>query len=473
MLCKHANRHPILSRYFGNAAFYRMVLSIAVPIMIQNGITQFVSLLDNMMVGSVGTLQMGGVGIANQLLFVFNLTIFGAVSGAGIFGAQFYGKGDFQGVRHAFRFKLMIGTLLLLAGLLLFLMMDEPLITLYLQGEGSPADRAETLLYAKSYLRIMLVGLLPFILTQCYAGTLRETGCTVVPMAAGIVSVLVNLCFNALLIYGLLGFPCLGIEGAAIATVIARVVEAGIVIVWTHVHKERNPFIVAAYRTLRIPGRLFGDILHKTVPLMLNEMLWAGGMALLSMCYSMHSLDVVPAQTISSTISNVFNVAFLSLGNAVGIIVGQLLGAGKTEEAVDTDRKLIAFAVLICFAIGGVMALCSPFIPMIYNATDAVRALASSFILISALCMPFNSFANACYFTLRSGGKTVITFIFDSCYACLIIVPLAFLLTLFTDLSVVAVYLCVQLADIGKCFVGYWMIKRGLWIQNIVSDKEA
>ncbi len=459
-----------LSRYIGNAAFYRMVMAVAVPIMIQNGVTQFVSLLDNIMVGSVGTLPMGGVGIANQLIFVFNLAIFGAVSGAGIFGAQYYGKGDHDGVRYAFRFKLYIGLVLALLGTLLFLTLDEPLISLYLQGEATEADRLLTLGYAKDYLHLMLLGFVPFVLTQCYAGTLRETGCTVVPMVAGVVSVLVNLCFNALLIYGLLGFPALGIRGAAIATVISRVAEMLIVMIWTHRHPERNPFIRGAYRSLRIPAPLTVAIAKKTLPLMLNETLWAGGMAMLAMCYSLHSLDVVPAQTMSSTISNVFNVAFLAMGNAVGIIVGQLLGAGRLDEARDTDRKLITFSVLICVVIGAVMAMLSPFIPMLYPATDSVRTLATDFLLISALCMPLNSLANACYFTLRSGGKTLVTFLFDSCFEWCITLPTAFLLTLLTDLTIVPVFLICQLLVIAKCAVGLTMIARGVWVNNIVQS---
>lgn len=457
-----------LSRYFGDAAFYRMAMSVAVPIMIQNGITQFVGLLDNIMVGSVGTLPMGGVGIANQLIMVYNLAIFGAISGAGIFGAQFYGKGDHEGVRYAFRFKLLVGMGITLLGILLFLLLDDPLISLYLQGDGTAAERIATLSYAREYLHIMLLGFIPFVVTQCYAGTLRETGCTMVPMVAGIVSVLVNLCFNTLLIYGLLGFPTLGIAGAAIATVISRFAEAAIVVVWTHRHALRNHFIRGAYQSMRIPHDLAIHIARKTVPLMLNETLWAGGMALLAMCYSMHSLDVVPAHTMASTISQVFNVAFLAMGNAVGIIVGQLLGAGRIDEAKDTDRKLITFSVLICIAIGGVMALLSPVIPRLYNATESVRTLASSFLLISALCMPINSLANACYFTLRSGGKTVVTFIFDSCYVCLVTVPLALVLTLNTDLTIVPVFLLCQLVDIGKCVVGLLMIHQGGWAQNIV-----
>ena len=230
-------------KYIGNAAFYKMALAVAIPIMIQNGITNFVSLLDNIMVGRVGTEQMTGVAIVNQLIFVFNLAIFGAVSGAGIFGAQYYGKGDWDGVRQTFRFKLLVCTALTVLGAGIFLLFGEDLILLYLKGDGSPEQIAASLGYAKEYLLIMLVGFIPFTLSQCYSGTLRETGQTVVPMVAGVVSVVVNLCFNTLLIFGYLGFPRLGASGAAIATVIARFVEAGVVMLWAHRNPERVPYL--------------------------------------------------------------------------------------------------------------------------------------------------------------------------------------------------------------------------------------
>ena len=458
-------------KYIGTRAFYRMALAVAVPIMIQNGITQFVGMLDNIMVGRVGTEQMTGVSIANTLIFVFNLAIFGAVSGAGIFGAQFYGSSNHAGVRSAFRFKLLICAALTAIGISVFLLLGEPLIMLYLRGEGTPQEIEASLGYAKEYLHIMLIGLVPFVLTQCYAGTLRESGQTVLPMVAGIVSVLLNLICNALLIFGLLGFPALGSAGAAIATVIARFVELAIVLLWTHLHPQKCPFIVGAYRSLRIPKELFFRILRKTLPLMLNETLWAGGMALLSQAYSVHGYDVVAADNICRTISNVFNVSFIALSTAIGIIVGQLLGANKKEEAVDTDRKLIFFGIVICVFVGGALAAVAPLFPHIYNTTDAIRAMATKFIVIVGLCMPINSLASACYFTLRSGGKTLITFFFDSFYVCVLTVPLAMLLTHVFGVAIVPLYLICQLVDLGKCAVGVILIKKGIWIHNIVEEQ--
>ena len=236
----------MLKRYIGDRAFYRRVFAIAIPIIIQNGITNFVSLLDNIMVGQVGTLQMSGVSIVNNLIFVFNLCIFGAASGAGIFTAQFHGCRDVENVRHTFRFKVICSFLLSALGLGVFLLLGNTLIGLYLQGEGDPADAVLTLEYGRSYLQVMLWGLLPFALSNAYSGTLRECGETRVPMAAGIAAVVVNLLLNYLLIFGHLGLPAMGVQGAALATVISRYVELAIVAAWTHLHGRTHAFIRGA-----------------------------------------------------------------------------------------------------------------------------------------------------------------------------------------------------------------------------------
>ncbi|MDY3918280.1 MAG: MATE family efflux transporter [Candidatus Limivivens sp.] len=460
-----------MRKFIGDRKFYRMVLTILIPIVIQNGITNFVSLLDNIMVGQVGTEQMSGVAIANQLVFVFNLCIFGAVSGAGIFGAQYYGSGDQEGVRDTLRFKLVISALLFLAGAAVFLAGGERLISLYLTGESTGNSAEQTLKYGQSYLRIMLFGMLPFTIVQSYSSTLRETGETVLPMKAGIVSVLVNLSLNYLLIFGKLGLPALGANGAAIATVIARYVEGIVIVVQTHRHSGKYRFVRGIFRDFRIPLSLTGQIIRKGMPLMVNETLWSMGMAILMQCYSVRGLAVVAGLNISSTITNLFNAVFLSMGNAVAIIIGQLLGAGKMEEARDTDYKLIFFSVASCIAVGGCMALFAPFFPLIYNTTEEVRHMARNFIWVSALCMPLNAFTNVAYFTLRSGGKTLITFFFDSGYVWAVSIPLAYVLSRFTELPILPLYSLCQFADIFKCAVGYVLVKKGVWIQKVVGNQ--
>lgn len=458
-----------MGKFIGDRAFYKRVLTVMTPILIQNIITNFVSLLDNVMVGQVGTEPMSGVAIVNQLLFVFNLCIFGGIAGAGIFTAQFYGKRDPEGVRYTFRFKLFMA---LGAAAVFFVILaagGERLISAFLHEGEEGLDLALTLEHGKKYLDVMFFGMVPFAVTQCYAGTLRETGETMLPMKAGIAAVLVNLVFNYILIFGHFGAPELGVEGAAIATVISRFAECVIVICWTHRHRDQNPWAAGAYRSLRVPRSLARQIVKLGLPLLLNEVLWSTGVALLNQCYSVRGLEVVSAVNISSTVSNLFFCAFFSLGNTVAIIVGQLLGAGELEQAVDEDRKITAFAVALCAAVGVVMALVAPLMPEIYNTTDGVKALASKLILVSAAMMPVNAFTNACYFTLRSGGKTVVTFVFDSAFVWCISVPAAFIMSRFTAMPIISMYICVQALDLIKCVVGYVLVKKRTWVNNLVA----
>ena len=444
----------MLRKFIGDRAFYRRVLSVAIPIIIQNGITNFVSLLDNIMVGQVGTIPMSGVSIVNGITWVFNLCVFGASSGAGIFTAQFHGSRDEVGIRHTFRFKFLVCSLLSLVGIAIFLFGGEFLIGLYLTGEGDAATAAGSLEYGMKYLAVMLWGFVPFALGNAYSSTLRETGETMVPMVAGITAVFVNLVLNYVLIFGHIGAPEMGVEGAALATVISRYVELTIV----------------AFRSLYIPGRLLKNILAKGMPLLGNEFLWASGMAIMNQCYSTCGLDVVPAMNISSTLFNLCSVVFLSMGNSVGIIMGQMLGAGHSETEIrDYNRKLVAFSVVAGGSFGALMVLFSGLFPQIYNTTDAVRLLATQLICVSAAMMPFNSYTNATYFTLRSGGQTMVTFLFDSCFVWCCCVPLAFGLSRFTDISILPLYILCHGTDLVKCVLGAYMLKQGKWIQNLTQ----
>ena len=450
--------------------FYRRILSVALPMMIQNGITNFVQMLDNVMVGQVGTIPMSGVAIVNQLLFVFNLCVFGAASGAGIFTAQFKGREDNEGIRHTFRFKILIGLLLSALGAGIFLTFREQLIGLYLTGEGSPEDAAQTMAYGVRYLKVMLLGLLPFALSNAYSGTMREVGETKVPMVAGIIAVLVNLIGNYILIFGHFGAPALGVVGAALATVISRFVELGIVAGWLHCHGARHPYIIGALRSVHIPRKLTGDIIRKGMPLLINEFLWSTGMAFLSQCYSTRGLEVVAAFNIATTISQLSNVVFISMGGAVGILMGQMLGAGLPEEEIRRDNKrMMGLSVAVCFVVGAVTVALSGVFAGLYNTTESVRRIAVGLICLSAVMMPVNSYNNAMYFTLRSGGQTFVTFIFDSGFSWCVCVPVAYILSRFTALPILPLYaLCVGV-DILKIPVGAYLLNKGVWIRRLVD----
>lgn len=362
-------------KFIGSREFYARVLTIAVPIMVQNGITNFVSLLDNIMVGQLGTEPMSGVSIVNQLIFVYSLCIFGGLAGAGIFTAQYYGQGDHEGIRHTFRYKLWLGLIVTAGALWIFMIFGKNLIQLYLNGGGDGEDLELTLECGITYLRVMLAGLPAFMILQVYASTLRECGETVVPMRAA-----------------------------------------------------------------------------------------------LAQCYSVRGLAVVAALNIANTINNLFNVVYSALGESVAIIVGQILGAGKMKEARDADNKMIVFSILSGVGAALLMLAMAPLFPKLYNTTDGVRAAAAGIIIIQAVFMPQNAFLNAAYFTLRAGGKTVITFFFDCVCIWGISVPLAYVLARYTSMNAVLIFVFVQVGEWVKCVVGFVLVKKGVWIQNIISD---
>ncbi len=458
-----------LRKYIGDRAFYRRLSSIMIPMLVQNLITNFVSLLDNLMVGQVGTEPMSGVAIVNQLLFVLNLFLFGGLAGVGIFTAQFYGKGDEEGIRSTVRAKLWFALIAVGLGAGVFLGFGEKLISLFLHEGEEALDLAATLRYGKDYLAVMLVQIAPFAMTQVYSSTLRETGETVVPMRAGIAAVLVNLGFNYILIFGKLGAPALGVVGAAMATVLSRFVECGIVMLWTHRHRQRAPYIRGLYRSLRVPAGLLKQILVLGTPLLFNELLWSGGMTVLNQCYSLRGLEVVSSFNISSTVGNLFFCAFIAMGNSISIMIGQLLGAGELERAVDEDRKLIAFSLVLSVAVGLLMALVAPLIPQAYNTTDTVKTLAEKLLLIYAAMMPLYSYTNSCYFTLRSGGKTLITFVFDSLFVWVVCIPVAFVLSRYTQMPILPMYAIVELTNLIKCGIGFVMVRQRKWVVNLVG----
>ena len=448
---------------------YKKTLKIAVPMMIQNGITNAVGLVDNVMVGNLGTNAVTAVSIIGQLFFVFSLAIFGGLSGPGIYAAQYYGQKNIEGFRQTFRIKHWICGFCLVAGLCAFIFAAEPLIGLYMRGEGGEVDPAETMRLAKEYLGVMLIGMAPFVITQIYASSLRETGDTFMPMMAGVASVVVDVVFNYLLIFGNLGFPQLGVKGAAIATVIARFVEMTIVLVVAFAKRKKYVFLQGAYKTLLVPRAVSAKIIKKGLPIFFNEFLWSAGIAAITQTYSTLGLDIVAGLNISNTLCNLLNVVFVAMGNAVGIVIGQMLGASEYEKAQKSSLRLAAFTGVICIALTAILVGVSGVFPNLYNTTDDIKHLGQWFIVITALYFPVQGFLNALYFTLRSGGKTLITFLFDSVFSWVVTIPLTLLLCSFSGLPVIGIYAIVQAADIIKVIIGFILVKRGLWISNIVE----
>lgn len=462
--------NTFVSKFIGDRKFYRSALTIALPIMLQNAVTNFVSLLDNIMVGQTGLESMAAVSVVNQLMFVFNLMIFGVCSGPGIFCAQYYGAGNKQRLKSAFQLKLIAACIVGAVGIAVLYLLDEQLIGRYLNDTGDGADPVLVMRHAKNYLAIMLLGLPAFALSSTYSSTLREVGRTGVPMIASMTAVMVNLVGNWLLIFGHLGFPELGVSGAAIATVISRYVEVLILLIWSHRHSAEVVFTEGVFKQLNIPKDLALAIIKKSTPLFTNEVLWSVGQAFLIQLYSLRGLSVVAALNITSVFTGLCDVVCFSIGNTIGIMIGQLLGAGKLEEAVDADRKLLTFIMMVCVGVVIVMLLLSGWFPTMYNVDDSVRQLASELIRVCAITLPLVLLPHGLYFTLRSGGKTFITFLFDAGFSWAVNIPVVYCLAHFTALPIVSIYFISLSLAIVKCVLGLILVIKRVWVVDLTHQ---
>lgn len=462
----------MLKKFVGDKKFYKLTLAVALPIILQNGIMNFVNLLDNIMVGSLSPAEFSSVAISNQLVFVFNLCLFGIVSGAGIFSAQFYGKGDDEGVRNTMRIKLVVSAVFTAVAIGVFLLFGKNLISLWLNDAENVENMAITLEEGFKYLRIIIIGFLPIMFAQSYVDTLRSTGETVLPMKASAVALFVNLFLNWLFIFPHWGFFGWGVSGAAAATVIARFTECAVVVIYTHKNRETHTFIKGLYKTFKIPLDLVKKVMITGLPLMINEALWGLGMTVINQGYSMRGMVAVNGISISSTIINMFNIVMMALGSSVGIIVGKILGSGDMKKARDYDTKLIAFSTAVSTVVGIIVIILAPTLTKFYNVDEVTANTAVGFMRISAGFMPLHGFLHASYFTLRSGGKTGITFLFDAGYMWVLAVPINFIIGHYTSIPVLTFYFLVGSVDFIKCVVGFILVKKGVWLKNIVDTKE-
>ncbi len=460
-----------MRKLIGTKEFYIRVAALALPLLLQNAVSTFVNLLDNLMVGRLGTEAMSGVSIVNQILFVYNLCLFGGTGGAGIFGAQFHGRGDHKGVRSTFRFNFMLCMGFTAVALGLLALMPETLIGAFLHGSDSAGDLTRTMLQGKRYLYIMLAGLPAFALTNAYVSILRVTGDNRLPMRASITAIFVNLVFNWILIYGKLGFPALGVVGAAIATALSRYVELAVILLGTHAKKEPPAFLRGAYESLRIPGPLAKDIIRRGLPLLCNEMFWSMGMTMLTQCYSYRGLEAIAALNISNTVGHLFMTVMFTLGNVVGIVLGNLLGAEEYDHAREACPQLLALGFAACSVMGLGLFLAAPFAPRLYNTSPEIMRMATGLMRISAVFMPAAAVTNCAYWALRAGGRTYITMAFDSVFTWVVAVPIAWTLIHLTSLGLLQVNAAVNAAELIKLCIGLFLLHKGVWVNNIVADK--
>ena len=319
------NNHKL----FGPLKFYGKALSIAIPIMLQSLIQSLVSLIDNFMVSGLGDVSMSGVNVAGQVNFVFWVYLNAICMAGGIFLTQFFGAKDNEGMKQAFRFKLAMGLASFIPYVLVCLVFPRQILSLMLIGNND----AELILdEGVKYIKILFFMGIPMTVSMCIASSLKDMGRVKAPLIVTIIATLTNTMFNYLLIYGNFGFPRLGVQGAALATVIARTLE---VVVFIIIYIKTKPdFAVRLSELLGIDRKLFIKILRKGSLVLFCEMVWILSETLTTAIYNGRGgADVVSGMASSFTFANLFFVAFGGIYSSTGVILGKTLGMGNLEKA--------------------------------------------------------------------------------------------------------------------------------------------
>jgi putative MATE family efflux protein len=452
-----------MKKILADRTFYKRVLLVTFPIILQQLLTSSVQLADNLMVGTLGELAIGSVSVVNQMYFVVIIVTFGAMGGAGIYSAQYFGSKQYDQLRQTFRFKLLIAFFLSTTAILIFTVFGKFFISLF-------TDNPITIQWGLDYLNIAKWVMIPMTLSTAISSTFREIGITKPLLKISILAILSNVVLNYLLIFGHFGFPRLGIEGAAIATLVSRSIEfifLFVLLVW-----KGKVFNTHLLDVLKINKVLLKVIIITAIPLVINEFLFSFGQTMFIQSYSTRGDNALAAINITNAISQLVFITFGGIGTAVAVFIGNTLGENKLKEARENAKKIIVFAVAFAFILGFILFVLSFFVLDLYDISNQTEDIARFNIRVNAFVIPVISLYMVLYFTLRSGGDTRSTMIMDSGYIWVVQVPTVLVLSRLTDISVIYLFLIIQVLEIPKVALAFSRYKKYYWLRNLALENK-
>lgn len=449
--------------HIADKAFYKYALGVMAPIVLQQLITTVVNLIDNLQVGQLGPQAIAGVGIANQFFFIYTLMLFGIAGGGGLFIAQFWGAKDKDGMKQTYRFML-IASLTVSLVFMIGAYLAAPRII------GFFTDDAETVQQGVDYLRVVIFTYLPTAFSIATAGSFRSIGQAKIAMLPSIIAVFINAFFNYVFIFGNFGAPRMGVKGAALATIIARVVE--MCMLYYAMRKETCPFGTRLVRMFKVKPALFKTIIIKSLPLVANELLWSTGVTMQFKAYSMRGVLALAAMNIMNAVNNLFFVVNAGQATAISVIIGHALGANRLDDARRDSRRLLLFGGFISLCLLLVHISAGLLVPLIYNVGEDVRSLARLLIIISSFMMPIYLTNAGFFFILRSGGDTRSVMMMDSLFTWFITVPYALSLATFTKLPALWLFVLVQITEFVKISIAYALFRKEKWVKNLTNIEE-
>ena len=453
--------------------FLKKTLAITIPIVLQNLLNNLVNLVDTLMIGKLGETSIAAVGLANKLFFVFSLLMFGVSSGSSILAAQYWGKGELLSIKRVLRISLLFGV----GGSLIFaipgFLFPETIMGIF-------THLPQTISEGAKYLIIIVFSYPLTAITMCYVSILRSMNYVRLPVIITSISILVNVFFNYAMIYGNFGFPKMGVAGAALATLIARIVECASLLLLVYTHKagdgKLGDFIHLKYDKVKEGGAAFinklfmSKYLSTAAPVIANEFMWGLGVTMYSLVYGRMGDAATAAITITNTVEQVALVFFFGLCHASSVMLGNELGSDRLDKAEEYAKNFIAIMFVLSIVGAIIVFFIKNPVVSLFDVSDEVLEYVKLCITVFALYMPVR-LLNTLFIVaiLRSGGDTKAALFLDITSVWFIGIPMAVLGGLVLKLPIYTVYAMILIEEIYKLVLSYIRYRQKKWLRNIVA----
>jgi putative MATE family efflux protein len=446
---------------FKDRQFYKALFALSIPIMFQNLINSFVNMLDTVMIGRLGTVEIAAVGLGNQVFFLFNMVLFGICSGSTIFTAQFWGKQDIPGIRKNAGLCLILsmGVAVIFTGLVFG--NSEEIIAIY-------SIDPDVIRVGGQYLKTLAPSYIPFSISFVFILTLRSVERVKLAMVSTVIALTINMILNYVFIFGMGPVPAMGVTGAAIATVIARYTETTILISVSYARRYPMAGTLREFTGFNSPfvSRFF----RIAAPVVLNETMWALGITIQNIIFARNHTDAIAAFNITNTVSQLTWVIFIGLGNGVAVLIGKKIGEGAEQSARDYARRIAVFAPLLAAAAAMILFPVSRLLPFIFNVNANVLSIASIMFIILCCSYPFRAFNMTLIVGVcRSGGDTVFCVLYEMIFMWGLSLPLGAVMSFIVHAPVWVVFLCLASEDVFKAMLGQWRLRSGKWLHDVTG----
>lgn len=435
--------------------FYSSLVAIAIPISLQALLQNFVNMLDTIMIGRLGSVEIAAVGLGNQIFFILNMILFGITSGGGVFIAQFWGKKDLAGIRKSLGLMTLIAFVVSVIFTITCLLIPNQLIRLY-----SPDP--QVIQVGGTYLRFVCLSYIPTAISFSITLALRSTERVKLPLVCTSISLFTNLIANYLLIF----VAGLGVKGAAIATIISRIIELVILATWSYSHKYE---ICGKLKELLGFNRYFiVKFLKIAFPVIINETFWGLGTSVYNAIFAHAGTNAFTAYSITGTISQLTWVFCMGFGNGIGVLIGKRIGEKKIEEAKTYAKRSMWFMPLIGAVVGVFLVPLSKLLPVFFNVDQEIIKTATAILMILIFVYPFNSFCmNWIVGVCRAGGDTVFSAVAEIVVLWCVAIPLGYVAAFVLHLPAPMIYLFFCSESIVKAIIGAIRVLSGKWLHEV------